>query len=282
LLARWRDADTGLHAPAQEDDSASHSQTLHGAIAVFGTLDIAARAARLLGEGADAEGWEARARELRGAIQAHCYDAQEQVFFMTESDRLPIQASGMVPIGPTAWLVWPFTMFPFSDEQIQRQLERDWGIVEPVVSLETPGGLYFMKTTISLALAGDARFSDTVETLPATLAGQATPATNHFGEVMVVVDDGDGERPDQRVSTPHLWEGALFYLTAMAAEDPGALTRYDKVLPASRVVPRDKKQAGCGCHQADPDPGLPAWVILLFAALRFGKSYRLNQKKTRF
>ncbi len=268
LLARWRDPVTGLQAPAQEDDQAAHTQTLHGAIAVFGALDIAARAARRLGRDETALGWEQRAVELRDAIRTHFYDADAGVYFMTESGRLPIQASGMVPIGPTAWLVWPFALHPWSDEQIQRQLERDWGIVEPVIGLRTAGGLYFMKTTLSLALAGDARFDELRESLPATLAAQASPGSDHFGEVMVVVER-DGETfAEQRVSTPHLWEGALFFLTAAAAEDPQALTRYDAVLPASRVVDWPRRGGGCGCGRGGAgSPG--GWLsgLLLLALL---------------
>jgi len=265
LLARWRDTDTGLHAPAQEDDQAAHTQTLHGAIAVFGALDIAARAARRLGHDEHAERWEQRAIELRDAIGEHFYDPEEQVYFMTDSGRLPIQASGMVPIGPTAWLVWPFSLFAFGDEQIQRQLQRDWEIVDPVIGLETPGGLYFMKTTLSLAMAGDERFAAIAEKLPASLAGQATADTRHFGEVMVVLDPDGEPRPDQRVSTPHLWEGALFFLTAAAVENPSALTRYDRVLPPSRVVDWPQ-EGGCGCgRQNDHLPG--SWWIALAALL---------------
>jgi hypothetical protein len=130
---------TWLRGP-QEDDAAAHTQTLHGAITVFGALDIAARAARRLGHHTQAKRWEDRALELRRAIEANFYDPVDQVFFMSESGRLPILASGLTPTGPTAWLVWPCTLVPFEDDRIQRQLQRDYGIIEPVLNLNGKGG----------------------------------------------------------------------------------------------------------------------------------------------
>ncbi|MFW5741568.1 MAG: hypothetical protein ACOC1F_14535, partial [Myxococcota bacterium] len=250
----------------------------------FGALDIAARAARRLGRDDTAKRWEERAGELRGAIQENFYDADAGVFFMTESDRLPIQASGLTPTGPTAWLVWPCTLFPFEDARIQRQLQRDYEIIEPVLKLEAKGGLYYMKNTISIAVAGGDAFTDIIASLPETLAHEATQGTDHFGEVMVVVDK-DGQRvPEQRVSTPHLWEGTLFYLTALAAENPRALTAYDDELPPSRVLAASSGEpatAGGGCDCATPQrtterttertsgAWLPwgAWALLAAAAL---------------
>ncbi len=83
------------------------------------------------------------------------------------------------------------------------------------------------------------------------IADMATSGTDHFGEVMLVVGSGATKHAEQRVSTPHLWEGALFYLTSMALEDPAALTKYDEVLPPSRVPAPGALAAagsgGCGC-----------------------------------
>ena len=32
-----------------------------------------------------------------------------------------VLASGMIPVGPTAWLVWPFPLYPWGNERISRQ-----------------------------------------------------------------------------------------------------------------------------------------------------------------
>ena len=233
LLARWRDASTGLHAPAQEDDAAPAAQTLHGAVAVFGALDMAARAARLLGHEDHALNWDWRANELRDAMETHFYDDSVDAFLMDESGRVPLMASGLSDTGPGAWLVWPMTMYDFDDPIIEDQLHYDRGVIAPVVDLEIPGGLYVMKNTVSLGVAAREPFASYVQSLPAKLASQATPETQHFGEVMVVTGTGSNRAADQRVSTPHLWEGALYYLTVLAAEDPGALQDYEDVLPPS-------------------------------------------------
>lgn len=281
LLARWRDPESGLHAPAQEDDAAAHTQTLHGAITVFGALDMAARAARRLGHDDAALRWEDRARELRRAIEVSFYDPDEQVFFMSESARLPIQASGLTPTGPTAWLVWPCTLLPFDDARMQRQIQRDYAIIEPVLKLETKGGLYYMNNTIAIALAGHETMSDVVQSLPNTLAEEATAGTNHFGEVMVVVEENGVRKPQQRVSTPHLWEGTLFYLTALAAEDPSALMAYDRELPPSRVLAADSGElveaaGGCDCatEERDHGPWLGVLVLGLLSIASAGRRLR--------
>lgn len=257
LLTRWRDEETGLHAPAQEDDQANHSQTLHGAITVFGALDVAARAARLISQEDDAERWEERARELRAGIEANFYSEEEEAFFMQESGRLPLQASGQTAVGPTAWLVWPMTLYPLDDPAILRQLERDLALIEPALDLTATGGLYYMKNTISIAVAGRPSLAETIDALPMVLASQATPDTHQFGEVMVVEDRGGEPVAQQRVSTPHLWEGALYYLTVLAVEDPTALTKYDEVLPPSRVLSRPDELAG---DAGPPDAGADVGV----------------------
>jgi hypothetical protein len=281
LLADWRDPETGLHAPAQEDDQASYTQTLHGAITVFGALDAASRAARLLGEVAQAEAWEERALELSDAMRANFYDEDAQVYFMQESDRLPLQASGLVATGPTAWLVWPMTLYAYSDPQVQRQLERDLGIIEAPLALESAGGLYYMKNTISLAVGGRGIFDETIDALPAVLSDQATAQTGHFGEVMVVDDSGDSKRADQRVSNPHLWEGALYYLTVLAVEEPEALQRYEEVLPPSRLrqgVTSTAGGGGCQCNTHTSPTRLPLAALLL---LWWGQARTRKQKQFR-
>lgn len=234
LLTRWRDPDTGLHWPAQEGDNSEYTQTLHGAVTTFGALDIASRATRLLGEDAQAIAWEDRAAELRDAILTHLYDDDEGRFV---SSPAAIHNPGSTATGPTAWFVWPMRLLPWDDDRVSRQLEIDLDAIEAPIRLETDGGAYFMKNTVSLALARgeDPMLGPHIAELRDLPAGHATAGTDHFGEVMVVVEEEGMRRADQRVSTPHLWEGTLFYLTAMALEDPSLLVRYDDVLPPSRV-----------------------------------------------
>jgi len=273
LLVRWKDEETGLHYPAQEDDNAAYTQTLHGAVTTFGAIDLAARAARLLGEDMDAERWEARATELRDAILEHLYDAEEERF-ISEAPTGPqmmaaAQNPGSTPTGPTAWLVWPMHVLPWDDARVDRQLELDLAAVAPTIRYENAGGAYFMKNTVSLAVArrDDPEIGPMLQSLTERIARHTT-STDHFGEVMVTIGEGDDARASQRVSTPHLWEGALFYLTALALDDPAALLRYEEVLPASRVPPpaepRDVSVGGGGCR-ATPGPSWPWAAGMLLA-----------------
>jgi hypothetical protein len=280
LLARWRDATTGLQAPAQEDDSPASTQTLHGAVTTFGALETAARAARLLGRLDAAAPWETRAAELRDAILGQLHDPVEGRFI----NNVPTASSvnpGSAPTGPTAWLVWPMRLLPWSDERLQDQLAFDLEAIGPTVRLENEGGAYYMKNTLALALAwgADPARRPSLDALFTALTNHATPATRQFGEVMVVAEDeSGGRRPDQRVSNPHLWEGTLFYLTAMALEDPAALLRYDEVLPPAELgpapAPAPEPAGGCGCRMAPPRRGLHDLALVGAALALFGRRLR--------
>lgn len=230
LLTRWKDPENGLQAPAQEDDQAEPTQTLHGAITTFGSLTLAARAAERLGEREALEKWGARANELREAIIRELWLEDEERF---ETDALASWNPGSAASGPTAWLVWPHTLLPLEDERVQAQLRYDLEAITPALELMSEGGAYFMKNTVSLALAWgrDPERRRYVEAFADQLASQATN-TGHFGETMQVVITPEGRRARQQVSTPHLWEGILFYLTAMALEDPEAFFAFETVLPS--------------------------------------------------
>ena len=266
LLAEWRDPESGLHAPAQEDDNGPYTQTLHGAITVFGALDIASRGARLLGEDERAAAWEARAGELREAILTELYDEEAMRFISVPAAAIN---PGSAPTGPTAWLVWPMRLLPWDDARVDTQLRADLETIRPAVDLETEGGAYFLKNLLSLALArgNDAELRPRIEAMLETIASHATQGTLHFGEVTITLDEGGTRRADQRVSTPHLWEGALFYMTAMALEDPDALLAYDRALPASRVpepfVTEPPMTTGGCCAIAGRSPSSPLGVAAL-------------------
>ncbi|MCB1175151.1 MAG: hypothetical protein KDK39_16370, partial [Leptospiraceae bacterium] len=264
LLARWRDPQTGLQAPAQEDDQKTYTSSLHGAIAVYTALDVAERSARLLGQTEAARCWATRGRELKGAMRQHLYDHTKGVYAMGKSDRLPFMASGLIPVGPTAWLVWPAALYPYNDERIQQQLQYDLNAIQPILDLSGKGGSYFMKNTIALALAGDQRFQNTIQGLPAVLASMATPDTDQFGEAMIVDRSQGAAHASQRTATPHLWQGALFALSVAAVENPALILRYDRVLPPSILrsapdTPPDLSLYAQACGQTIKPPASP-WV----------------------
>lgn len=274
LLAAWKDEATGLHAPAQEDDNVAFTSTLHGAVTTFGALDIAGRAARLLGKDADALRWESRAGELREAILSKLYDPAKGRFVGGADE---VFNPGSQPTGPTGWLVWPMRVLPWKDVRVGAQLQADLDTVAPHIELKTAGSAYFLKNTVAAAVARgtDKTMGPKVKALLTQIAGHATEGTHHFGEVMLAVKQGENTVASQRVANPHLWEGTLLYLTAMALEDPEALIPFDKALPASQVkaasaptgllAPKDEPTDDGGCAARPAGTGA-TWLWLLAAA----------------
>lgn len=221
LLADWKDPKTGLQALASEDDNATPTQTLHGAVTVQGSLELASQFAKASAHLDDAARWHARALELQAAISTHLFDTKTGLF--TAGDNAASNP-GSQASGPTAWLVWPMRVFPWEDSRVEAQLHFDLKGVQTIIALTDPeGGAYFMKNLLALALARgkDPLWRPAIEAALEVVASRATAGTNHFGEVMVPVNG----QADQRVATPHLWEGTLFYLTAMALHDPSVLQR---------------------------------------------------------
>src|SRR6185312_3744576 len=92
------------------------------------------------------------------------------------------------------------------------------------------------------------------------LAGVATPDTAAFGEVYVSsAGPGGSVQWSNRVDTPHVWEGVLFYLSAMALSDPKAFDLEDQELPLPASEPEPPPASmpakgaggGCGCGVAE-------------------------------
>jgi len=231
LLARWRDPVTGLVWPANEDDSAAFTQGLQGAGTVFLALREAARAALFLGHDEDAARWLERAGELRTAILTHLYD-EDEGFVAAPVVENPGSAYG----GPAAWIAWPVELLPGDDPRIVAQLQRDLAVMLGHVRGETAGSAYVTKTALAAALTQpEGPDRDAALEIATRLARDiAEPDTRQLGEVFLSIDDdGDGvaDRFSNRVATPHLWEGALVYLTAMAYYEPGRFGWQDDVLP---------------------------------------------------
>jgi MYXO-CTERM domain-containing protein len=185
---------------------------------------------------------------------------------------------GSAPTGPTAWLVWPMPLLPLDDPRIEAQVRGDLALIAPTVRLENDGGAYVLKNTVAAAIALDAiddpALRAELEALLAETASHATPGTRHFGEVMVAVEEDGARVASQRVASPHLWEGTLFYLTALALEDPDALRAYDRVLPPSRVPPPGGTArpevfgGGCDCRAGGPAADGAALLLLVATLLR--------------
>jgi len=91
------------------------------------------------------------------------------------------------------------------------------------------------------------------------LAEIATRGTDHFGEVWLRYPDGDGGyRIENVISMPHVWEGALFYLAAMALTDPSGFNRDAEEFP----LPDEEPDTGCGCSNGTAGRTPVPWALL--------------------
>ena len=239
LLVRWRDATTNLPYIANEDDHLELTSTLHGATAVYGALVSGARLAHAAGDEAAAQEALARSIELQKAILDSYYDPKSGLFHDT-----PFDGTNYIPgttgSGDTAWIAWPGRVIDASDPRLETQLAADLDTVMKDIRGETEGGAYVMKNVISAALLGkDGGSRDVARDAVARLAAMATPDTLHFGEVFVTTHpDASTTVFSQRVATPHVWEGILFYLSAMALSNPSAFDPQidGAAAPAARVL----------------------------------------------
>jgi hypothetical protein len=276
LLSRWRDAATGLPAPANEDDHLELTSTLHGATTVYAALGAGVWLARAAGDEAEARALLDRATQLRSAIMTVYYDPKSGLFRdarQTGTDYNPGSAGG----GSTAWLAWPARLLDPSDPRLEAQLTADMTAVMKHVRGETEGSAYVLKNVVSAALLGSSTGSRAMaREAVLALADSATADTMHFGEVFVATHPEGAPRPvmSQRVAQPHVWEGMLFYLAAMALTSPerfdahverkGGAASPPKAQPA---VPSDAVGGGCGCREAGKSTGTAmlggAWTALV-------------------
>jgi hypothetical protein len=250
LLVRWRDPATGLAAPANEDDNVLNTSTLFGASAILTGLTAGARLAHHVGDEARAARCQARAAELAAAMDRAFRDPKTGLF---RTDGIP---PGAGTASPTAWLVWPARYFAPGDPALEAQLLSDMGQILPELRGIGPGATYSAKNIIGAALYGreDGARAMAREAI-VRLADIATPDTLHFGEAFVHTDAGW----QNVTSMPHVWEGVLFYLAAMALskDAPARFNIEERELPLGDAP----MAGGGGCSMAPRSGGAGAWLL---------------------
>jgi hypothetical protein len=276
LLARWRDPSTGLPWPANEDDHFDLTSTLHGATAVYAALVAGARLGYAAGEEGAAQEALARATELHDAILAAYYDPGSGLFHdapQTGTDYIP----GTTGSGSTAWLAWPARVLDADDPRLEAQLAADMTAVLPDIRGETEGGAYVMKNVVSAALLGkDGGSRDQARDAVSRLADIATADTLQFGEVFITTHPAGAAGPvfSNRVAAPHVWEGVLFYLAAMALSSP---ERFDPQIAAMPLPSAPGavqiRVSGGACAAAPPRRG--DWSLAVVAIVLALSSRRL-------
>ncbi len=256
LLARWREPDTHLPAPANEDDDFSLTSTLQSAVTVYPALVSSARLARYVGDTEAMQRYLDAAAEVKEATLSHYVDPDTGLF------RVRRRGAGGPEGEVTSWVSWPGRLLPPQDARLEAQRVADLdGKVLPFLRGEVSSAAYLGKAVIPAALYGkpDGARAKAREAVLG-LAEVATDGTFHFGERFE-----SHLQPEGRVTfsvetaTPHVWEGALFYLAAMALTSPESFNADERVFP----LPGEQK-TGCGCDGA-PSP-VTALALLALAA----------------
>ena len=235
LLARWRDAATGLPAPANEDDNAAYTQTLHGAVTTWRGIQSAAELADRKGEASTAARWHTRADELKAAIDTHLREPNGGLYREgLDAAQNPGNAAG----GASAWALWPAGL-----DVPAGQIDKLLDLVELRLDPANGGGAYVTKLILAAAMRGDA-----AEKARALVLLKRFVATNAWlGETFV----SDGTTFDPRVANPHVWAGTLVYLSSITL---------DPAEPASQDA------AGGGC--AGGSAALVGWLAALALVAR--------------
>jgi len=267
LLARWRDSTTLLQYIANEDDHLALTETLHGATAVYAALVAGARLAHAAGDEPAALEAYYRSVELQQAIVTNFYDPQTGLFNDPQpsgTDYIP----GTTGLGDTAWLVWPARVLDPGDPRLEAQLSNDMAQVMPDILGQTEGAAYIMKNVVAAALLGkDGGSRDVARDAVTRLAAIATPDTLQFGEVFITTFPNNPNTPvfSQRVATPHVWEGTLFYLSAMALSVPQS---FDPEMTELPLPPQPFNAiGGCNVPARDASNSTSYAVLALLAAV---------------
>ncbi len=213
-LAACRDPATGLQCPANEDDNIPLTQGLQGAETVLLALESAIAAAPACGfDAATVAAWQARATELRQAIQA--------TFFV--NDVLPHYEGGR-----PGWLLWPVDFFaPGDPVALTHAAWLEQQAIDPILTRTAPSGAYNAEALLARAqlfrrLGDTAGLAATQDAVRFFVHELTTAGTHHLAEAygLVNVDlNGDGIAPDYwpENDVPHAWEHAYLYAAAMVA-----------------------------------------------------------------
>ena len=118
---------------------------------------------------------------------------------------------------PSAWLVWPAQMLPYTDTRVQSTCDWLFANLQQVVSGSVGQSAYDGKTTLALARAwqNDPAKLAALRSAFATFTHDLpTLGTNHVGEFYEL--DPATKRWKNVNDVPHVWEHMLLYHTAIS------------------------------------------------------------------
>ena len=212
-LSLCADPTNGLQCQANEDDSFTPSQTLHGAGPVLLGLRSAVAAASDLGDrSAQMAVWKNRAVVLQGAIDA-LYDPAHRAYREQPGN------SSAQPVLYTdgGWLLWPVQLHPAADPRIQGEAQGVWQAM--LSSLDSSSGGYEGKALLGVCETwGSAtpKQHQALQGILHTIATGFTTNTGLFGEFWQRFAPGGPVVPLNDM--PHVWESALFYLSSICID----------------------------------------------------------------
>jgi hypothetical protein len=215
FVAGWRNPITGLQLPANEDDNLAFTASLHGATAILTALDAALVAGNDVNESpAVLQAWQGRRDELAAAIQRTYWYPPVQAYYDPGGTGNPVGPA----VQPSAWLVWPAQILPYSDPTIQSTCDFLFQALEQVVQQQVTESAYDGKTTLALAQAwqGDPTKIAQLRTAFATFTHDLpTDGTLHVGEFYKLGKRNGVTRWTSENDVPHVWEHMLIYHTAV-------------------------------------------------------------------
>lgn len=251
-LTTCKDPVDGLQCEASEDDSVTPSQTLHGAGPDLLGLNSAVSAAQAL-LAADPTNpaaplwaqeksiWQARATELQGAIDA-LYNADtnaDGLYAETSPKEAALTGASTVPTAyqvftDGGWLLWPVGLHPASDQRMQAEAGAVLNGAMVSLGNTTAGytGSYEAKGLLGVCqaysqLPGGVPSSDLglIQEAVGMLSAASAPGTRGFTTSTGLFAeawknysiDGTTTQAIPLNDEPHVWEGALYYMTAMCA-----------------------------------------------------------------
>lgn len=205
---------TGLQCYASEDDNPMPTQEAQGAASVHLALRVAAQAAELQGDAANAERWAARAATLRQAALERFCDAE-----------------GCSGGRGGVYLAWPSEILDPAREDsaplVQPHLRQFADMLDalsapPPDRLPKAGGFfqYPMESILALApLLEDANKAQRLRRwLDWLVQDVAEPGVQHYGERIfrcageAPFCDGDGREYLHSVGFPHIWSGTEMFI----------------------------------------------------------------------
>lgn len=254
-LTTCKDPNDGLQCYANEDDNLTPTQTLHGAGPdLLGLRSAVAAAQSLLAAepaspsallwAQEESTWQARANELETAIDK-LYGADgtgDDLFAEASPSEAALTGQSAVPSAyqvftDGGWLLWPVVLHPASDARMQS--EASAVLSGAMASLEdtTPGytGSYEAKGLLGVCqslpeLPSTIAGSDlgTIQQAVGTLSAGSAPGVRGFTTTTtgLFAEAWENYSIDGTVQAiplndePHVWEGALYYMTAMCAFPP--------------------------------------------------------------